>query len=1089
MNYSCCNENRKAAILNNPSLNLNGIDYLEVLDGEAVPLGLPRQQTLLVHCLTAAPTLAPTNILITGGESVIGITAVWITTASSPLASLKKQAQDYFQSLPDAANVLVVSTNKAGDFSTYTLRLVNDVEQASEDPFELTEVLTGFDSQLADVQFSFKVECGPNFDCQPQTPNCPPPALTPPAINYLAKDYGSFRQIMLDRLIQLLPSWTPSTEADLGVVLAELIAYVGDNLSYQQDAIATEAYLETARSRVSLRRHALLVDYHVHDGGNARAWIQLQVAGNPGDQIFLDHAQTRFYGYAPGMPPSLAVGAGNEKAALLAGVTVFEPMQDAELYPEHNQMSFYTWGDTNCCLPMGATEATLVGPFPNLQAADVLIFQEVKGPQTGKAGDADIRHRCAVRLTQVTTQNADGSALTDLLFPNQDGNPTLVTEIQWSQEDALPFPVCISSGALDSQGNPIADVSVVFGNVVLVDHGLSFSGISLPEVPPPQLFYPPSPAANRCQSAAPTPIPVRYRPTIPEIIPGTTVTQAVPLPLAGNPVTPGIVMLSGTGLVSLTDSNGFICLMIGANPFDWPQFFGVLTNANAANPGNFDVSVLYNPPGGAANVPGPVVLETFTNLSFTPSAANYVATQINRLSEFLVVPSSYIPPTAAPSGFPATLTNLPNTGSVNLLDTSSVPFLTLQANNVGSWPRNFGVVGQDLQTEPPAFNLILVYNPSSGGVGVNLPITVEQQFNVSLTTVTTKFGSTSELITVRSFAQAPNPSLSATALTSLDSSEAVPVMTLTDNASNTWTAAPDLLESGASDQVFVVEVESDGTATLRFGDNVNGQAPAEGTSFVAAYRVGNGTAGNVGADSLVYLATADARIQSCRNPLPAAGGIDPETEDQIRRRAPQAFLTQERSINMGDYENVAELNPQVDRAVASLRWTGSWYTVFVAVEPEGGGNLSPALQQTLTASEELYRLAGQDLLLDSPQYVSLEIVLQICVDASYFQSHVQQSVLQVLGTGVLPNGTNGFFNPDNFTFGQTVYLSQIYAAVRLVPGVTTVTALTFQPQGMSTTAFLLAGEIKLGSLQVARLANDPNFPDHGQLTLLMQGGK
>ena len=70
-------------------------------------------------------------------------------------------------------------------------------------------------------------------------------------------------------------------------MLAELIAYVGDRLSYQQDAVATEAYLETARSRVSLRRHALLVDYHVHDGCNARAWIQLNVSGNSGDAVFL----------------------------------------------------------------------------------------------------------------------------------------------------------------------------------------------------------------------------------------------------------------------------------------------------------------------------------------------------------------------------------------------------------------------------------------------------------------------------------------------------------------------------------------------------------------------------------------------------------------------------------------------------------------------------------------------------------------------------------------------------------------------------------------------------------------------------------
>ena len=89
----------------------------------------------------------------------------------------------------------------------------------------------------------------------------------------------------------------------------------------------------------------------MHDGCNARAWIQLQVAGNPGDQMFLDHTLTRFYAFAPGMPCQLTVGAGNEEAALLSGVQVFEPMQDAVLYPEHNQMAFYTWGDTIAVCP------------------------------------------------------------------------------------------------------------------------------------------------------------------------------------------------------------------------------------------------------------------------------------------------------------------------------------------------------------------------------------------------------------------------------------------------------------------------------------------------------------------------------------------------------------------------------------------------------------------------------------------------------------------------------------------------------------------------------------------------------------------
>jgi len=1093
--YSCCNDHRKAAVLGN--LALNGIDYLEVLDSGAPP-GVPRQQTLFIHCLNPiasamafspspkTPSSAVVNVLIQGGESITNIAIDWCIPAA---AVDPTQPPDVLALMPvidaltDQPNVLIVRTHETGDFSTYCLRLVNSAAQAAQDPFAVTAVMTGFDPQLAAVDFCFKVECGPDFDCAPEPPDCPPPAITPPLINYLAKDYGSFRTTILDRLNQLLPGWGGSgTEADFGVVMAELIAYVGDYLSYQQDAVATEAYLKTARRRVSLRRHALLVDYHVHDGCNARAWIQLEVSGNPGEPVFLDGTATRFYTFAPGMPASLKVGANNEEAALLSGVQVFEPMHDAVLYPEHNQLGFYTWGDDNCCLPIGATEASLLGAFPRLVAGDVLIFQEIKGPQTGFAADADLRHRWAVRLTQV-------AIVTDPLLKDGGGNPIQVTEIQWAPADALPFAVCISSTFLDSSNDPqtVTDVSVVYGNVVLADHGLSFTDRPLATVPAPSLFYPSSPTADRCSPAPPTPLPVRFRPTVPD----SPLTQAVPLaivPLAGvgNPVTPAVVRFGG-GPIDLGDSSGFACLsLIATNPAGWPQYFGVVVAPNGAN---FDLSVVYNPPGGAAGIHAQVILEKFTNL-----ALNTVATQINGASRLISVPASYTPPPGPLGGLPAAPTMLANAGSVILEDLSSPPiaYLVLQPNNPANWPSLFGIVAQPNAGDPTRFDLSVVYDPTSGGVGgVALPVTVESFTDLSLADAATLVNPDSELIVVESFADAPDANLSATALMNFDANAAVPSIALEgvlDGLAIAWTPAQDLLESGESDPVFVVEVEADGTARLRFGDDVNGLNPETGTIFTASYRIGNGTAGNVGAESLIYLA-GDARILACRNPIAATGGIDPETNDQIRRRAPQAFLTQERAVTMADYAAMTELNPQVDRAAANLRWTGSWYTVFDAVEPIGGGTVTPTLAKTFKCGLERYRLAGQDLEIDSPQYVSLEITLNVCVDPDYFISDVEQALLAVLSNRILPDGQKGLFYPDNFTFGQTVYLSPLYAVARSVAGVTAVQATTFQPQGVPTNQYLDAGEMKLAALQIARLDNDRNFPDHGQLTLLMEGGK
>ena len=79
----------------------------------------------------------------------------------------------------------------------------------------------------------------------------PQQKLVEPAIDYMAKDYASFRKLMLDRLSLIMPDWKERNPADVGIMLVELLAYVGDHLSYYQDAAATEVYLGTARRRIS----------------------------------------------------------------------------------------------------------------------------------------------------------------------------------------------------------------------------------------------------------------------------------------------------------------------------------------------------------------------------------------------------------------------------------------------------------------------------------------------------------------------------------------------------------------------------------------------------------------------------------------------------------------------------------------------------------------------------------------------------------------------------------------------------------------------------------------------------------------------
>ncbi|MEM8961941.1 MAG: hypothetical protein AAGD38_10695, partial [Acidobacteriota bacterium] len=109
---------------------------------------------------------------------------------------------------------------------------------------------------------------------------CPPPAEDPlEPIDYLARDYQSFRQVLIERLGQRLPQWTERSAADQMVVFTEVLADAADQLAYFQDAVATEAYLGTARRRISVRRHGWLVGHRIAEGTNARSWVQLQTAG------------------------------------------------------------------------------------------------------------------------------------------------------------------------------------------------------------------------------------------------------------------------------------------------------------------------------------------------------------------------------------------------------------------------------------------------------------------------------------------------------------------------------------------------------------------------------------------------------------------------------------------------------------------------------------------------------------------------------------------------------------------------------------------------------------------------------------------
>jgi hypothetical protein len=463
------------------STTLNGIDFVEVGDD-----GI----TLCVHLFGAIPQgLGVANLRLSGGDRITGLHVVGVSCEAHT-------------DLHDDACLRVV-LDREGDHGAYCLCIVDAA--SGTDPATWIPY-AGFDPRYTCVALRFRLDCARDQDCRP-IGTCVQAAVPPPEINYLAKDYASFRQLFLDRLALDLPAWQERHVPDLGIALVETLAYVADQLSYYQDAVATEAYLSTARRRISVRRHARLVDYRMHEGCNARALVTL--ASSTDLTLALDDLLLVVPPPGQANPVPGIIDAAQLDAARARGALIFEPLPldgatTLDVAAAHTTIALHTWGDELCCLPRGSTHATLVDarvpptpdPAPStpttttpatrpimvathapsagspaspppaaapqrtlrLAVGDLLIFEEVLSPRTGDAADADPTHRHAVRLTAVqpAVDPLDG---------------TLLLEVAWDACDALPFDLCLSARRPAPDCGWLHGVSVAHGNVLLVDHG------------------------------------------------------------------------------------------------------------------------------------------------------------------------------------------------------------------------------------------------------------------------------------------------------------------------------------------------------------------------------------------------------------------------------------------------------------------------------------------------------------------------------------------------------------------------------------------------------------------------------------------
>jgi hypothetical protein len=288
-------------------------------------------------------------------------------------------------------------------------------------------------------------------------------------------------------------------------------------------------------------------------------------------------------------------------------------------------------------------------------------------------------------------------------------------------------------------------------------------------------------------------------------------------------------------------------------------------------------------------------------------------------------------------------------------------------------------------------------------------------------------------------------------------------------------------------EIVFQDYAEDAGKTIRFGDGEFGQVPATGTILQVTYRLDNGARGNVAAGTLTQCALPF--VQSVTNPLPASDGADPETPQQVKQLAPEAFrAVTYRAVRPEDYAEAAERLPWVQRAGATFRWTGSWLTAYVTPDPKGAVVVTEAEAAQLNNQLDRFRQAGRPAYMLNPRYANLDLEIHICVESFAYRGDVKERVLEVLFGTRTVRPRPGIFSPDNFTFGTPLERSQLESVIQDVAGVRAVERMRIRRRGWFGWRNFASLTYRVAQNEVVRVENNPLLPEWGSVKLVMKGG-
>jgi len=275
-----------------------------------------------------------------------------------------------------------------------------------------------------------------------------------------------------------------------------------------------------------------------------------------------------------------------------------------------------------------------------------------------------------------------------------------------------------------------------------------------------------------------------------------------------------------------------------------------------------------------------------------------------------------------------------------------------------------------------------------------------------------------------------------------------------------WSRVNSFAESDAHARHFMLD---DRTGTISFGPMIRtadgtmrayGATPLQGANVrVPSYFTGGGKAGNVDAGKLTLIRSAIPFVSKVENPLAAVGGVDAESVEEVKQRAPMIVRTRERAVTAHDYEVlVRSAAPGISRVkcidATSLGAPGTVLVMVLPATPPRSTDFEllkpqPDVLESIRFFLDNRRLIGTTVRIEPPRFLGVSVVAQLALQRGASRDRVATEADNAIKDFLHPS--TGGYDGEGWPFGRSLLVGEIRAVLQRLPGVSNVATLRLIP--------------------------------------------